>query len=311
MNAFGYGESPLQKLSDHGWESRNIHVFVKRDDLIHSEVSGNKWRKLKYNLAQASHLKKSGILTFGGAYSNHLLATASACNDHGIQSIGIVRGDELSESSNPTLARCAELGMQLEFVPRNEYALKSEKGYIETLQNRFPDYRVVPEGGANYYGIIGCQEIVRECDGEIDHFFLAQGTTTTSCGVLLALAEHQHLTVVPVLKGFESRKEMEHVLMRASLSESSISEYLQRVTVLDDYHFGGYARYSEELIEFIRFFHRKFGIRLDPVYTGKVAFAMWQELEKPEFEGKSVVLVHSGGLHGIPGIEARLGEKLF
>src|SRR5690606_6414560 len=171
-----------------------------RDDLIHAEVSGNKWRKLKYHLKQFEALKKGRIITFGGAFSNHLLATASACCEQRIPVIGIVRGEELTPASNPVLKRCVELGMQLVFVSREEYALRGMKEYHEDLVLQYPNSYVIEEGGAGYYGMIGCQEVMAGITEPAEHVFVAQRTTTTSCGILLGLGdETQHID--PVLNG--------------------------------------------------------------------------------------------------------------
>jgi 1-aminocyclopropane-1-carboxylate deaminase len=187
---FDTKKSIIQKVELPFLNRKGIELFVKRDDLIDDFVSGNKWRKLKYNLALAKANNSAGVLTFGGAYSNHLLATVAACEKMGVPAIGIVRGEELNRNSNSVLSRCATLGMDLQFISRNEYALIHDRMYHEELLAKFPNFHIVPEGGANYYGIIGCQEILSETPNNYDHIFVAQGTTTTSAGLVFGLPAH-------------------------------------------------------------------------------------------------------------------------
>jgi 1-aminocyclopropane-1-carboxylate deaminase len=304
-------KSILQLIESEDLINRNIKLYIKRDDLIDSEVSGNKWRKLKYNIEQVKALKKEGIITFGGAFSNHLLATASACNRVGLSSVGIVRGNELNENSNETLRRCSELGMKLKFVSREEYRLKNDKMYQNELNYEFENHYVVPEGGANFYGMIGCQDILSEIDIKYDAILLSQGTTTTSCGILLSLADHASLHVVPALKGFDSLQEMRDLLNYSIFDEELTEELLQKVIVHSDYHFGGYGSYTDELILFIQQFYKENTIPLDQVYTGKALFALFTEIEKGIFDNKTIVFIHTGGIQGTKFIEQKEGISLF
>jgi len=277
---------------------RNITLFVKRDDLIHELVSGNKWRKLKYNIAEAIHLKKSGILTFGGAYSNHLLATASACNLAGLNSVGIVRGEELTADSNETLRQCQKLGMKLQFVSRDEYSLKDEKQYLEELQLQFPGFYIVPEGGSNYLGVIGCQEILKECNQQFDIVVLAVGTATTAAGVLLSAGSEQEVWAVPVLKGFSVKENIHQNLRKFAFEEDLIQDYLLQIIELNNYHFGGYAKYNNEIIDFIERAYKEWSIPLDPVYTGKAFFALVNEIKEKDLKNRKILFIHTGGLQG-------------
>lgn len=304
-------KSKLERIDFLCSKERNLNVFIKRDDLIHDEVSGNKWRKLKYNIELCKSRKKEGVLTFGGAFSNHLVATASACKDIGIKSIGLVRGDELNETSNSTLQRCHELGMQLVFISREEFRLKNEKAYHESLSLDFPNYHIVPEGGANYYGMIGCQEIMNEIKTPIDHVFIAQGTSTTSCGILLALNPNQKIHVIPALKGYESINEMTTLIGKSGIEPEWMNDLLSQVEVLDEYHFGGYGKYTNELFDFIKTFYQNTGLKLDPVYTGKAMFGMVSELVNNNYDNTNVLFVHTGGLQGVEGIEKKSGITLF
>lgn len=288
--------SVLQRLHSPEWDYREMEVLVKRDDLLHPEVSGNKWRKLQYNIAQAFHTKSQGIFTFGGAYSNHLLATAAAARAAGLKSIGFVRGEELHENSNDTLRRCSALGMELQFLSRELYALHADKQFIDELKIENPGFYSVPEGGANSYGIVGCQAIWKELPGDTDHLFVAQGTTTTSCGLLLGLPENAQLHVVPVLKGFDSATTMRHLLHWFLFDEELAHELVEKVHIHDSFHFGGYAKQTPELLDFISEIHASHQLPLDTVYTGKAFYAMTQILKDPAYDGKKIVFLHTGGL---------------
>ena len=296
QDKFDTSESILQTLKE--FNSNGINLLVKRDDLIHEFVSGNKWRKLKYSLLQAQSKGKSGILTFGGAFSNHLVATASACHALNFKSIGFVRGNELSPDSNKTLKKCHELGMHLVFLDRETYLMRNDYDYLNELRNEFPDHFIVPEGGANFYGIIGCQEIWNEIPQKIDHLFVSQGTTTTSCGLLLGLPENTTLNVIPALKGFDSLSEMKKLLKNTLFEEDLIEDLMQKVVVHSDFHFGGYGKYTEELLDFMNDVKLKYGIPLDHVYTGKAFFAMMKEIQKPAYKNQTIVFLHTGGLQG-------------
>jgi len=295
---FNTQKSTLQAIEIPELVQRGIKLYVKRDDLIHDEVSGNKWRKLKYNIEQVYQGKYEGVFTFGGAFSNHLVATASACNQLGLKSIGFVRGNELTINSNDTLKRCYELGMELRFLSREEYALRNDKQYIHEIQSENLGFYPIPEGGANYLGVIGCQEIVKEIEIEIDHLFIAQGTTTTSCGVLMGKHSHTQLHVIPVLKGFHSKETMVDILKYALLDEDYANELVDDVIVHAEYHFGGYGKYSDELIHFIKDIYSGYQLPLDFVYTGKAFYGMLEELRSGNFDNQTVVFIHTGGLQG-------------
>jgi 1-aminocyclopropane-1-carboxylate deaminase len=296
MSWFQTDRSILQELHHPDWIERRIRVLIKRDDLIDPLVSGNKWRKLKYIIELAKHQQRAGILTLGGAYSNHLLATAAACSAVGMRSIGLVRGEELTVSSNDNLRKCHELGMRLEFLSRDEYAEREEKERQEIWKQRHPDYLFVPEGGAMYHGLIGCQEIWTEIPEPVQHVFVAQGTTTTSCGLLLGGSDETVIHVVPVLKGFDSLAEMRPLLYKFLVDKELVEEYLGRVVIHPDDHFGGYAKTTEELLAFIRDCSEQFDLPLDKVYTGKAFYALTRELRSEKYNGTTVLFLHTGGL---------------
>lgn len=303
--------SILQEIHQAEWDARNIRVFVKRDDLIDPDISGNKWRKLKYHLELCFSRKNTGILTFGGAFSNHLVATAAAAHEAGIQSIGVVRGDELNPGSNQTLQRCAELGMELIFVSREDYHLRYDKMYQQELLDRFPGFMIVQEGGAGYYGMIGCQEIWKEIDQPIDHVWVAAGTCTTACGLAMGLKENQHLQVVPALKGYDAVSEMNQLFRSSGLEEEWIQSTMDKIRVHPEFHFGGYGKYTGELLQFIRSMYERHGLPLDPIYTGKAFYALCDELQKTCYTNTNVLFVHTGGIQGARAIEEKTGFPLF
>lgn len=294
---FDTAKSELQLISPDFHQKKHLNLYVKRDDLIDSEVSGNKWRKLMLNIELAAHLKKDGIVTFGGAYSNHLLATASACNRFGLKSIGIVRGDELSSQSNSNLRRCEALGMKLVFIARSAYDCQCETGEQDQWKETYSTYHMVPEGGANYHGIIGCQEIIHEIAIPIQHVFVAQGTGATSCGILTAVQENTKVHAVPVLKGFDVLGTMNSLLLPIFLDDEVVAEYLSRVEVHADAHFGGYGKWNTQLEEFLDEVRSKIGLPLDKVYTGKAFYALLEWIKRTDFQAPTnVVFIHTGGL---------------
>jgi len=268
---FDSKKSVLQEVRFSFLNKTNKKLFIKRDDLIDEFVSGNKWRKLKYNIEHARQLGKKGILTFGGAYSNHLLAAAAACHDHDLNSIGIVRGEELTIESNEMLQKCSDFGMELLFISRTEYANRNESSFVNYYKSEFPNFYLVPEGGANYYGIIGCQEIMLEAGFDFDRVFIAQGTTATSCGVLTSLKNATRLPAVPVLKGFDTFGEMKKLLSYAGFEQEWVDDLLNLVDIHNESHFGGYGKYDASLLELMQRFYQETAIPLDPVYTGGIA----------------------------------------
>ena len=301
--------SPLEKIHTRSCNNRNVKLFVKRDDLIHEVISGNKWRKLKFNVKQCQAMKYDGILTLGGAYSNHLLAAAAACQQEGIKSIGLVRGEELNLESNHMLKQCSELGMQLVFISREEYALRHEKEYHEELVLKFPSRMVIPEGGANYYGMIGCQEIMAETENNFDFVFVAQGTTTTSCGILLSIPERTKLVAVPVLKGFDAEGEMRRMFSYSGFPSEIIDDLMEQLTIMPDHHFGGYAKFNDDLLDRMEQIFDETNIPLDPIYTGKTFVAMLDFIESNDVRDAKILFVHTGGIAGGKAVEIDTGRR--
>jgi 1-aminocyclopropane-1-carboxylate deaminase len=288
-----------QEIRIHELNDKNISLFVKRDDLLHPIVSGNKWRKLKYNIEQAKSLKNEGLFTFGGAYSNHIVATAAACKMAGLKSIAYVRGEELTIDSNSTLQTCHELGMELKFLSREYYTLRNDKQFVDELRMEHPFYYPVPEGGANFYGMIGCQEINSELECVYDAIFVACGTGTTAAGLLLGLQDDCQLHVIPVLKGFDTLETLSNLLKWSIFDDELTNELLEKVHVYEDFHAGGYGKVSPEILEFIDSMKINYQLPLDKIYTAKAFKGMLEVLTRDDsFVGKRILFLHTGGLQG-------------
>jgi 1-aminocyclopropane-1-carboxylate deaminase len=272
---------------------------IKRDDLIDPVISGNKWRKLKFNVDKALHNKNEGVLTFGGAYSNHLIATAQAAYKFGLSSVGIVRGEELNTQSNETLRACSKLGMELVFVTREEYNKRNEKQYQAGLHSKFPNFWIVPEGGANYYGAIGCQEIVEDVTRKYDHIYVASGTGTTAAGILSATGKDTIVHAVSALKGDFLQEEIRKMMWSILVEDDEVDIFMQRLELNTHAHFGGYGKTNQELFKLIRSFFDQTGVPLEPIYTGKALCAMMQDVASGKIaKSDKVLFVHSGGLQG-------------
>ncbi len=278
----------------------SVSVTIKREDLIHPVVSGNKFRKLKYNLLQAKTENKKTLLTFGGAFSNHIAAVAFAAKASGFQSIGIIRGDELRDKidENPTLKFAQECGMQFEFVSREAYRLKSEFSFLENLKQKFDDFFLIPEGGTNELAVKGCQEILTDEDTQFNYICCAVGTGGTISGIINSALPHQKVLGFPALKG--------------DFLQDEIRIFVQNENweLITDYHFGGYGKVNEDLIQFINQFYLENQIPLDPIYTGKMLFGVMDLIQKDYFPAHSnILLLHTGGLQGIRGMNLKLKNK--
>lgn len=286
------------------WESSNISLYIKREDLIDPFVSGNKFRKLKYNISQALQRKETSLLTFGGAYSNHIAATAAAGKKYGLKTIGIIRGEELGLDiektllTNETLKFAAGHGMQLHFISRDSYKTKENSEFILNLKNKFGDFYLLPEGGTNDLAVRGCEEILNQDDKEFDFICCAIGTGGTIAGIINSSNKSQEVVGFPALKG--------------NWLSSEIKKYTKKSNwnLVTNYHFGGYAKVNAELIHFINLFFEKYEIKLDPIYTGKMLFGIIEMIENSKFPQNSRILaVHTGGLQGIAGMNEILTKK--
>jgi len=281
-------------------KQQQISLFIKREDEIHPLVSGNKYRKLKYNLIEAKSKGCNIILTFGGAYSNHIAATAYAGKEYGLKTIGVIRGEELVDKwrGNPTLVLAHEHGMEFVFVSREKYREKENQSFLEGLQNDFGKFFLLPEGGTNEYAIRGCEEILSDSDDDFDVICCAVGTGGTMAGIINSTKEHQKVLGFPALKGD---------FLKEDIRKFALKENWKLVT---DYHFGGYARIDAELVHFINKFKKDTHIPLDPVYTGKMLFGILDMVHKGFFKPKTKILaVHTGGLQGVVGMNLILGSR--
>ena len=295
---------PNQKIEHPLLREHEIELFVKREDLLHPFISGNKYRKLKYNISEAKTQKKTTLLTFGGAFSNHIAATAAAGKQYNFKTIGIIRGDELGVdiqktlSTNATLAFAAAQGMQLHFIKRSAYKLKDTCKFIDQLHNQFGDFYLIPEGGTNNLAIKGCEEILTPSDKSFDLICCAVGTGGTMCGLINSAQAHQKVMGFPVLK------------------ENYLHQEIDRKTTNNNwtlnrkYHLGGYAKYNEALIRFMNSFFDDQQILLDPIYTGKLLLGIFEEVRLQKISKKKCILaVHTGGIQGITGINNKLKNK--
>lgn len=286
---FPTNDIALLHLHETYFTEKRVGVAVLRLDMIHPVVSGNKLFKLNYFLKEASQNKYEGILTFGGAYSNHLVATAYACKTVGLKSIGIVRG-EAPENYSHTLIDCEHYGMQLHFISRKDYGLIDDSAYLEALQKKHPTYLFIPEGGYHPLGANGAADIMSLIDNETTHVCCAIGTATTFSGLLAGLKKNQQLIGVPVLKGLIDIKERINYL----LADHSSNYY-----IADHYHFGGYAKKNDSLIMFMNDFYRKHQVPTDFIYTAKMMFGISDMIKQNYFNpGDKIVCIHTGGLQG-------------
>jgi 1-aminocyclopropane-1-carboxylate deaminase len=291
--------SPVHQIQDKLFDEQGLKVFIKRDDLIHPIISGNKWRKLKYLLKQAQTENKIHLVTFGGAYSNHLLATAAAAARFGFKSTGFVRGEEVN---NDTLFLCRLHGMNLLFTDRESYRDKP------TLFNKYfsgdTSAFFIDEGGASALAAKGCSELVDKLTDTYDHIFCACGTGTTAAGIVNGLSERNLSTQfhgIPVLKNGEFlRNDIDGLLEKPS-----------NYHLHTGYHFGGYGKVNDELIGFVKQFVASTGILIEPVYTGKMLYALYDLTAKGYFKpGGRILAIHTGGIWGLLGMKDKFKSQV-
>lgn len=291
-----FNDSPLQQLHDKLFEKKGIEVFIKRDDLIHEHVQGNKWRKLKYNLYEARLNKQNTLLTFGGAYSNHIYATAAAAKLFHFKAIGIIRGEE-PEIKSETLQFASSQGMELYYMDREMYRQKDDPANIESLHVQIGDFYYIPEGGTNVHALEGVEEIIEELKIPFDYVCTACGTGGTLAGLVAGLRGEKKAIGFSSLKGEDKLTETVNQLVKAYTGVE-----FSNFSINFDYHFGGYAKVKPDLIEFIKHFKNKFGIQLEPVYTGKMFYGLFDLIEKDYFpKGSRIIALHTGGLQGLSG----------
>jgi len=293
-------EVSIQKIDGFSSLLNRTELFILREDEIHPMVSGNKFRKLKYNLQQVQYHNKKGILSFGGAYSNHIAALAAAGKEAGIETVGIIRGEELKSKvkENPTLHYAQQCGMELHFVTREVYRDKSESYFLENISKEFKDYYIVPEGGTNEFAVKGCEEMLSDHTLDFDYICTPVGTGGTIAGIIKASQSHQKILGFSALKGTFQKEEIKKFTSKTNFE------------LYDDYCFGGYGKIDEELVRFINDFKCKTGILLDPVYTGKMMFGIFDLIKQKKLKENSRILaVHTGGLQGIAGMNQKLKKK--
>lgn len=278
----------------------DVSLDVKREDLIHSIVSGNKYRKLKYNVLFAMEEGYDTLLTFGGAFSNHIAAVAAVGNAYGLKTIGIIRGQELVDKvdENPTLSQAKEKGMAFKFISRSDYRCKTDLSFLKALKTEFGEFYRIPEGGTNNLAVKGCEEILTEEDKEFDYVCAPVGTGGTLSGLINSSKPNQKILGFSALKG--------------SFLNEDISKFAKQENwkLINDYHFGGYAKINEELVTFVNTFNAVNEIPLDPIYTGKMLFGIMDMIKQGYFPKHSKILaIHTGGLQGIEGMNKILKQK--
>jgi 1-aminocyclopropane-1-carboxylate deaminase len=277
-----------------------LSFVIKREDALHPFVSGNKFRKLKYNILKVKELNHDTLITFGGAFSNHIAATAYACYQAGIKSIGIIRGEELQNKiqENPTLQFAQDHGMQLDFVSRAIYRQKESQAFHHFLNDKYGLHYLLPEGGTNDLAIKGCEEILNDNDGIFDYICCAVGTGGTIAGIINSTKPHQKVIGFSSLKGGFLREDIRKFAKN------------NRWDLLTEYHFGGYGKVSVELIDFMNDFFAQTKVLLDPVYTAKMVFGVIDLIHKNYFPASAkILLIHTGGLQGIKGMNQLLEKK--
>ncbi|MEL7120744.1 MAG: pyridoxal-phosphate dependent enzyme [Bacteroidota bacterium] len=304
--------SPLEVIHHPLLQEKQIQLRIKRDDLLSLDegntFGGNKWRKMKYNLMHAREKGYDTILTFGGAYSNHIVATASAGRIFGFKTIGIIRGEE-HLPLNSSLAYARQAGMKLHYISRTTYKLKNTAAFLSSLQDQFGAFYLIPEGGTNKLALQGCQELASEllaqCSKTPDFITVCCGTGGTMAGLVSAWPEASKIIGFPALKGNFMADEIIKCL--DLLDMKSKSNWI----INGDYHFGGYAKFKPGLVNFINTFFETHNIPLDPIYTGKMMFGLFDLIKKGFFpKGTDIVSIHTGGLQGIAGFNERHGNLI-
>ena len=281
--------SPLVEIYDERVESRGVRLYLKRDDLLHADLPGNKWRKLKYNLEAATEQGVSTLLTFGGAYSNHIRATAAAGHYFDFNTIGVIRGEE-HVPLNSSLAYAKNHGMQLTYMDRRAYREKTNPSVVADLRERFGNFYLIPEGGSNALAVKGCRELVDEIDIDFDVICCPCGTGGTLAGISTALHPGRRALGFSALKGgaFLANEV-------AELQRQSLGETLSNWSIETEFHFGGFGRHTPRLEEFIVSFTHLHGLTLDSVYVAKMMYGIFSLAERGTFTpGASIVAIITG-----------------
>nr|WP_261567895.1 pyridoxal-phosphate dependent enzyme [Frankia gtarii] len=295
--------SPVEEVADERLIGQGVGLLLKRDDLIHPDIPGNKWRKLRGNLDEARRLGHDTMLTFGGAYSNHIRAVAAAGRLFGLRTIGVIRGEE-HLPLNPTLSFAADAGMRITYLDRTAYRAKTSPPVIERLRAEFGAFYLIPEGGSNAIGARGCAELPTEIHRPFDVICCSCGTGGTLAGIAAGLAPGQRALGVPVLRGAGFLADEVDRLQRAAFGANS-----GNWTMAYDFHFGGYARSTPELARFIADFHHRHGLALEPVYEAKLLYALFALAAADAFPpGTTIVAVLNAVADG-PGPDVQRGDR--
>ncbi len=286
--SFPLKPAPLQKIDDPFLEKKKITLYIKREDLIHPHIFGNKWYKLKYNLLEAERQKQKTFLTFGGAYSNHIYAAAAAGRYFGFKTIGLIRGEE-HLPLNPILSFARENGMMLNYLSRSDYRHKTEKEFIEKLHRVYGDFYLIPEGGSNCFAVKGCSEIPASIDVRYDYIASAMGTGGTAAGLIAGMTVGVKFLGFPVLKGARFLENDTLRLLSGFAKEDSLNYEL-----FFDYHFGGYAKSDDKLLLFLTEIEGRIGFKPDPIYFGKMLYGIYDLIGKKYFpENKTIIALNS------------------
>ena len=300
--------TPVQQIKHPLFDAKKITLYIKREDLVHPEISGNKWYKLKHNLRYAKSQGIRRLISFGGAYSNHLHALAYAGHALGLETVGFIRG-ERREPLNPTLKDAEAWGMSLRFLPRSDYRRRHDQDFVAHLTKRLEPCLVIPEGGANSLALLGCGEIVEGIYQQLespDYLCVPCGTGATLAGIVNAVDVRTKVLGFPALKGVESLQHDIHAMLAQCGYNGGVDWRL-----IDRFHCGGFAKVNSELARFMDGWCKKTGVALEPVYTGKMMMGVCQLAEEGYFpSGTQVVAVHTGGMQGLRGLEGKLQQLL-
>jgi len=312
MLAINENNIPLIQINEDFLDEKNVKLFILREDLNHPEISGNKWRKLKYNLQKAKDENIDTLLTFGGSYSNHIAATAAAGRDFNLKTIGIIRGDEILPL-NPTLQLAEDNGMIFKYISRADYREnnKYDPTFLAKLKEEFGNFHLVPEGGSNAFAVKGCTEIVNNINIDYDIICSACGTGGTLTGVIASLNNTKKILGFPALKGGDFLKKDISELLSLYEKQFNVKVENNNWDLITTYHFGGFAKVKPELINFIRDFKEKHNVLLDFIYTGKMMYGLFDMIKaSDQWNNKTIIAIHTGGIQGNKGFEDRLKIKL-
>lgn len=296
-NQFLLPESPIQEIRHPLLEQKQVKLAIKRDDLLHPVISGNKWRKLKYNLIHMQSKGCDSFVTFGGAFSNHLYASAMACKTFNLKGHAIVRGPILDEQ-NPTIRMARACGMTLHVVDRKTYRLRNDGDYLQTLQSEFPKSFIIPEGGTNQAALSGVIELAQSLPPS-NYVVCATGSGGTIAGLAKGSPTNTNVIGIAVLKQADYLNNEISQLLTNSHSGASWQ-------LLTNHHYGGYGKFTDDVWTFCQLMRQTYQLPLEPIYTGKMLFAIWQLIRQDYFpRGSTIMAIHTGGLQGLDGLRYR------